>query len=114
VIGDRVHPPFRRGETAHRHARALYSDPALLILDEANRRLDNQTERTIVDSILALSPAKTIVIIAHRLSWLNICDQVHLMNSGQIIDVGTFDEIAMRIPISSIHNQRSPGIPRDA
>jgi ATP-binding cassette subfamily C protein len=79
-------------------ARALYSDPALLILDEATSALDNQTERQIVDSILALSPAKTIVIIAHRLSSVKLCDQVHLMNGGQIIDVGTFDEIAIRHP----------------
>jgi ABC-type bacteriocin/lantibiotic exporter with double-glycine peptidase domain len=79
-------------------ARALYSDPALLVLDEATSALDNQTERQIVDSILALSPAKTIVIIAHRLSSVKLCDQVYLMNGGRIIDIGTFDEIAARHP----------------
>jgi ATP-binding cassette, subfamily B, bacterial PglK len=79
-------------------ARALYSDPALLILDEATSALDNQTERQIVDSILALSPAKTIIIIAHRLSSVKLCDRVYLMNSGRVIDVGSFDEIAARHP----------------
>jgi ABC-type bacteriocin/lantibiotic exporter with double-glycine peptidase domain len=79
-------------------ARALYSDPALLILDEATSALDNQTERQIVDSILALSPAKTIIIIAHRLSSVKLCDRVYLMNSGRVIDVGTFEEIAARHP----------------
>jgi ABC-type bacteriocin/lantibiotic exporter with double-glycine peptidase domain len=79
-------------------ARALYSDPALLILDEATSALDNQTERQIVDSILALSPAKTIVIIAHRLSSVKLCDRVYLMNSGRVIDVGSFAEIAARHP----------------
>jgi ABC-type bacteriocin/lantibiotic exporter with double-glycine peptidase domain len=79
-------------------ARALYSDPALLILDEATSALDNQTERQIVDSILALSPAKTIVIIAHRLSSVRLCDRVYLMNSGRVIDTGTFEEIAARHP----------------
>jgi ABC-type multidrug transport system fused ATPase/permease subunit len=79
-------------------ARALYSDPALLILDEATSALDNQTERQIVDSILALSPAKTIVIIAHRLSSVRLCDRVYLMNSGRVIDFGSFDEIAVRHP----------------
>jgi ABC-type multidrug transport system fused ATPase/permease subunit len=79
-------------------ARALYSDPALLILDEATSALDNQTERQIVDSILALSPAKTIVIIAHRLSSVKLCDRVYLMDGGRIIDIGTFDEIAARHP----------------
>jgi ABC-type bacteriocin/lantibiotic exporter with double-glycine peptidase domain len=79
-------------------ARALYSDPALLILDEATSALDNQTERQIVDSILALSPAKTIVIIAHRLSSVKLCDRVYLMNNGRVIDVGSFEEIAARHP----------------
>lgn len=79
-------------------ARALYSDPTLLILDEATSALDNQTERQIVDSILALSPAKTIVIIAHRLSSVKLCDRVYLMAGGRIIDMGTFDEIAARHP----------------
>jgi ABC-type multidrug transport system fused ATPase/permease subunit len=79
-------------------ARALYSDPALLILDEATSALDNQTELQIVDSILALSPAKTIVIIAHRLSSVKLCDRVYLMESGRVIDVGSFAEIAARHP----------------
>jgi ATP-binding cassette subfamily C protein len=79
-------------------ARALYSNPALLILDEATSALDNQTERQIVDSILALSPAKTIVIIAHRLSSVKLCDRVYLMNAGRIIDTGSFDDIASRHP----------------
>jgi ABC-type bacteriocin/lantibiotic exporter with double-glycine peptidase domain len=79
-------------------ARALYSDPALLILDEATSALDNQTERQIVDAILALSPTKTIVIIAHRLSSVKLCDRVYLMNAGRIVDSGSFDEIAIRHP----------------
>ena len=57
-----------------------------------------ETERQIVDSILALSPAKTIVIIAHRLSSAKLCDRVYLMDGGRIIDIGTFDEIAARHP----------------
>jgi ABC-type bacteriocin/lantibiotic exporter with double-glycine peptidase domain len=79
-------------------ARALYGDPALLILDEATSALDNQTERQIVDSLLALSPAKTIIIIAHRLSSVKLCDRVYLMNAGRIIDTGSFNEIATRHP----------------
>jgi ATP-binding cassette, subfamily B, bacterial PglK len=69
-----------------------------LILDEATSALDNQTERQIVDSLLALSPAKTIIIIAHRLSSVKLCDRVYLMNAGRIIDTGSFNEIATRHP----------------
>jgi len=47
---------------------------------------------------LALSPAKTIVIIAHRLSSVKLCDRVYLMNAGRIIDTGSFHEIASRHP----------------
>jgi ABC-type bacteriocin/lantibiotic exporter with double-glycine peptidase domain len=79
-------------------ARALYHDPALLILDEATSALDNQTERQVVDSILALSPTKTVIIIAHRLSSVRLCDRVCLMNAGRIVDTGSFDEIATRHP----------------
>jgi ABC-type bacteriocin/lantibiotic exporter with double-glycine peptidase domain len=79
-------------------ARALYHDPAVLILDEATSALDNQTERQVVDSILALSPAKTVIIIAHRLSSVTLCDRVYLMNGGCIVDTGSFEEIAKRHP----------------
>lgn len=79
-------------------ARALYHDPALLILDEATSALDGQVERQVVDSILALSPTKTVIIIAHRLSSVKLCDRVYLMGGGRIIDVGSFDEIAERHP----------------
>jgi ATP-binding cassette subfamily C protein len=79
-------------------ARALYHDPDLLILDEATSALDNATERQIVDSILALSPAKTVIMIAHRLSTVKRCDMVYLMQDGTIIDRGSFDEVSRRHP----------------
>jgi ATP-binding cassette subfamily C protein len=79
-------------------ARALYHDPAVLILDEATSALDNQTERQIIDSILALSPAKTVIIIAHRLSSVTLCDRVYLMTGGCIVDMGSFEEVAKRHP----------------
>ena len=77
-------------------ARALYNDPDLLVLDEATSALDNETERQIVDSIVGLSPAKTVIIIAHRLSTVRHCDDVFLMRDGQIIDRGPLDQITER------------------
>ena len=79
-------------------ARALYHDPTVLILDEATSALDNRTEREVVDSILALSPTKTVIIIAHRLSSVTLCDRVYLMSGGHIVDAGSFDDIARRHP----------------
>jgi ABC-type multidrug transport system fused ATPase/permease subunit len=79
-------------------ARALYHDPDLLVLDEATSALDNETEQQIIDSILGLSRAKTVIIIAHRLSTVKYCDMVYLMRSGRIIDRGPFSIIAERNP----------------
>jgi ATP-binding cassette, subfamily B, bacterial PglK len=77
-------------------ARALYHEPDLLILDEATSALDNETERRIVDSILGLSPTKTIIVIAHRLTTVKRCNVVYLMRDGCIIDAGAFNEISER------------------
>jgi ABC-type multidrug transport system fused ATPase/permease subunit len=77
-------------------ARALYHDPELLILDEATSALDNETERQIVDSILGLSPAKTIIMIAHRLTTVKHCDVVYLIRDGLISDHGSFREVSER------------------
>ena len=79
-------------------ARALYHDPDLLVLDEATSALDNETEHKIVDAILGLTPAKTIIVVAHRLSTVGKCDCVYLMAEGRIVDSGGFDQLALRHP----------------
>jgi ATP-binding cassette, subfamily B, bacterial PglK len=79
-------------------ARALYHNPDLLVLDEATSALDVDTERQIVDSIVELSPSKTIIIIAHRLSTVSRCDCVFLMSGGRIIDSGPFNQISKQHP----------------
>jgi ATP-binding cassette subfamily C protein len=79
-------------------ARALYHDPDLLVLDEATSALDNETERQVVDSILGLGRTKTIIVIAHRLTSVENCDCLYLMESGRVIDQGRFPELAARHP----------------
>jgi len=79
-------------------ARALYHEPELLILDEATSALDNETERQIVDSILGLGISKTVIVIAHRLSTVENCDIVYLMQKGRIVDRGPFSKIIERSP----------------
>ena len=66
-------------------ARALYSDPEVLILDEATSALDNDTESNIMESIYKLKRFKTIIIVAHRLSTLKMCDSIYEINNGNII-----------------------------
>jgi len=66
-------------------ARALYHDPEVLILDEATSALDNKTERGFMDAIDALRGRKTILIVAHRLSTVEQCNQIFQLEHGQLI-----------------------------
>ncbi len=65
-------------------ARALYTAPQVLVLDEATSSLDNDTERAIVESINRLSSEKTMLIIAHRLSTIKDCDLIYRIENGTI------------------------------
>ena len=65
-------------------ARALYHNPRLLVLDEATSALDNQTEQAVMDAVNNLSKNITIILIAHRLSTVKICDQIYLLNNGEL------------------------------
>jgi len=66
-------------------ARALYNDPAILVLDEATAALDNDTERAVMDAIHDLKGNKTVIIIAHRLSTIKHCDIVYKVEKKVII-----------------------------
>jgi len=74
-------------------ARALYRNPRLLVLDEATSALDNVTERSVMDAIHAWSSSKTVVVIAHRLSTVQQCDQIVLLEHGKIAAVGAYEEL---------------------
>ena len=68
-------------------ARALYHDPAVLVLDEATAALDSETEDGFIEVIRSLKDGKTILIISHRLSTLRHCHEQFQMNNGQITPV---------------------------
>lgn len=74
-------------------ARALLTNPGLIVLDEATSSLDSDTERRVSEAIQALRGTKTIVVIAHRLSTVQNADKVIYMASGRIISQGTFEEV---------------------
>ncbi|NLX18333.1 MAG: ABC transporter ATP-binding protein [Desulfobulbus sp.] len=74
-------------------ARALYRDPKVLILDEATSALDGVTEEAVMDALRTLSRKKTIIMIAHRLTTVQPCDVIYLLEQGKIVDHGTFDEL---------------------
>ena len=70
-------------------ARALYHDPAVLVLDEATSALDTATERGVMQAVRALHGAKTIIIVAHRLSTVEHCDRLYRLQVGQVTEEGT-------------------------
>jgi len=74
-------------------ARALYHDPAILILDEATSALDNITERAVIDAVHNLGHEKTIIMIAHRLTTVQGCDCIFLVENGRLAAQGTYDEL---------------------
>ena len=77
-------------------ARALYRDPDMLIFDEATSALDNLTERAVMDAVKALGRAKTIVLIAHRLTTVRHCDEIFMLDAGRVIVSGTYDALIAR------------------
>lgn len=69
-------------------ARALYSDPSVLVLDEASSSLDNNTEKQIMHTVDQLHFEKTIIIVAHRLSTIENCDWIYRLENGKIVEQG--------------------------
>ncbi len=65
-------------------ARALYYDPDILFLDEATSALDTETERAVMASVRSLSGEKTCIIVAHRLTTIEHCDEVYEVRDGTV------------------------------
>jgi ATP-binding cassette subfamily C protein len=74
-------------------ARALYNNPQVLIMDEATSALDNITEKYVIEAIERLRGDRTIIMIAHRLTTVRNCDIIYMMDEGEIIAKGTYDEL---------------------
>ena len=79
-------------------ARALLTNPQLLILDEATSSLDGQTEANISSTIQNLGPVVTVLIIAHRLSTIKDLERVIYLDSGRIIADGNFQLVREKVP----------------
>jgi len=79
-------------------ARAMFTKPKLLVLDEATSSLDGVTEADITDAVNNLKGGVTIIIIAHRLSTVRESDVIHYMSHGQLTKSGTFEELKASVP----------------
>ena len=79
-------------------ARAMFTQPLLLVLDEATSSLDGETEASISKAIHALRGSTTVVMIAHRLSTVRNADIVIYLSGGKAKAIGTFDEVRKLAP----------------
>ena len=99
-------------------AQALLRDPELLILDEATSALDSVTEQLVQDALERLMETRTVVAIAHRLSTIEHADTVVVLEDGEIVERGNYDELlARRGRLWEYHRAqytRSNGAPAEA
>jgi len=74
-------------------ARALYNETDILVFDEATSALDGITEKAIMNAIHDFTGKKTMIMIAHRLSTVQKCDQIFIIDKGSIVDSGTYQQL---------------------
>ncbi len=74
-------------------ARTLLKDPDILILDDSTSSVDSETEYEIQKSLRRLMKGKTTFIIAHRITSIQDCDRIIVLDKGNIIEEGTHEEL---------------------
>jgi len=77
-------------------ARALITNPKILIFDEATSALDYESERIIRDNLDMIAKGRTVIIIAHRLSTIRGCDIIYCFDDGQLVESGSHEELIQK------------------
>jgi ATP-binding cassette subfamily B protein len=77
-------------------ARALYREPALLVLDEATSAVDNETEAAIQRSLARIAHQRSTLVVAHRLSTVRHADAIHVLEGGRLVESGTHEQLLAR------------------
>jgi ATP-binding cassette subfamily B protein len=96
VVGERGYR-FSGGEKQRiAIARAILRNPPILVLDEATSALDTQTERAVQEALARLVEGRTTIAIAHRLSTVRDADQIVVLDGGEVVETGTYDELIAR------------------
>ena len=79
-------------------ARAILKDPEILILDEATSQIDPESDYLIHQTLAEFIKGRTTVVITHRMSTLDLVDQIMLMKNGAVVDCGTHEQLLARCP----------------
>ena len=74
-------------------ARALYGDADVLVMDEVSASLDGATEKKLADTLVSLRGRKTMVMTAHRMPLMRICDRLFLLHDGRVVASGTYQQL---------------------
>ena len=77
-------------------ARALLKDPPIMIFDEATAALDAETERKLQKALTSATEGRTTFVIAHRLATVRHASRILVLQAGQVVESGTFDELVAR------------------
>jgi ATP-binding cassette, subfamily B, multidrug efflux pump len=80
-------------------ARALLKDPSILIMDDSFSAVDTKTEEMIIKNLQHLRKGKTTIIIAHRISTIQLADKIVLLDEGAIVGVGSHEQLLVSSPL---------------
>ncbi|KAE8723167.1 ABC transporter B family member 22 [Hibiscus syriacus] len=79
-------------------ARAILKNPTILLLDEATSALDSQAEKTVQEALERIMVGRTSVVVAHRLSTIQNCDQIAVLDKGKVVEKGTHQSLLAKGP----------------
>lgn len=93
-------------------ARAILKNPAILLLDEATSALDTQSEKVVQDALERVMVGRTSVVVAHRLSTIQNCDMIAVLDKGKVVEKGTHSSLLAKGPQGAYYSlvslQRTP------